>query len=136
MIAPELVERFDRQTRIVLDKVFSTLFSEANRREVLSTPITWNINFPFELTDSQIVSYAPMSRNRYGACFTEDQDSESNGIRTLKHGRISQVVDPNPKTDSALISNGLATLTPINLWSLTEGERFPIIDKVVGDLAS
>jgi 5'-nucleotidase len=134
MIAPELVERFDQQTRTVLDKVFSTIFSGANRQEVLSTPITWNINFPFELTDPKIVSCVPMSKNRYGACFAEDGDAESNGIRTLNHGRITQVVDPNAHTDSAVIQRGAASLTPINLWGLTGEEMPPVVGRVLSEL--
>lgn len=130
MIAPELVARFDRQTQTVLDRVFSVLFAESNRGEVLSTPITWNVNFPFELTDPRVISYASMSKNRYGACFTEDKEAQSDGIRVLNHGRITQVVDPNPSTDSALIQKGVASITPINLWSMTGDGAPEIVDRV------
>ena len=134
MIAPELIERFDRQTVRVLDKVFSVLFSDAHKNEVLSTPVTWNINFPFELTDPKTLSYAPMSKNRYGACFTEDANSEMSDTRVLTHGRITQVVDPSPHTDSALLQRGTAAFTPIDLWALTGATTPPIVSKVVAAL--
>jgi 5'-nucleotidase len=134
MIAPELIERFDRQTVRVLDKVFSILLSDTHKTEVLSAPVTWNINFPFELTDPKVLSCAPMSKSRYGACFTEDENSEMSDIRVLNHGRITQVVDPAPLTDSALLQRGIAALTPINLWALTGASAPPIVSKIVAAL--
>ena len=134
MIAPELVERFDKQTNTVLDKFFGVLLSDAHKKDVLATPITWNVNFPFELTDSKVMCHAPMGKNRYGACFADDVTSEVDGHRILKQGRITQVVDSNPTTDSMVIKNGIASITPISIWSLT-GEGMPAVaDKILKEI--
>lgn len=134
MIAPDLVTRFDTQTNVVLDKFLGVLLSDAHRSEVLAAPITWNVNFPFELTDPKTICHASMGKSRYGACFAEDVTSELDGQRILKQGRITQVVDANPATDSMVLKNGIASVTPISIWSLTGEEMPAITEKVLREI--
>ena len=121
MISEARMAVFDRQITAILDRSIGVLFSDAHKNEVLSTPITWNINFPFALTDPQIVRYAPLGTARYGRCFEEEQGI-TEPIRTFRHAASEVVLDHNPLVDSTLVRGGCGTVSAIDLWALS-GEK-------------
>jgi 5'-nucleotidase len=121
MISEDRMAVFDRQITAILDKAIGVLFSDTHKGEVLSSPITWNINFPFELTAPEVVRYAPLGKGRYGRCFEEDMGG---AIRTFRHHASEVVPDTSPIVDSTLVRDGTGTVSAIDLWSLTgEGSR-------------
>jgi 5'-nucleotidase len=132
LIAPERMALFERQTRLVLDKVVGALFSKAMRSRVLANPITWNVNLPFELVDPSIVKYAPLGKTRYAKCFLDESSEAPGGVRTFRHKLVEQVHDENPLSDSALIRAGVATLCPIDVWRL--GSESSVQSDLVSDV--
>jgi 5'-nucleotidase len=119
MISETRMAIFDRQITSILDKAIGALFSDAHKGAVLTTPITWNINFPFELTDPHLVRYAPLGKARYGRCFEEEAGAP---VRTFRHHASELVTDSNPLVDSSLLRGGSGTVSAIDLWALS-GER-------------
>lgn len=120
---------FDRQITAILDRAIGVLFADAHGKEVLTTPITWNINFPFEITDPHIVRYAPLGKARYGGCFEEIATGGVLG-RTFRHAASELVPDHNPLVDSTLLRSGVGTVSAINLWSLAGEKPSDLIARV------
>jgi len=127
MISERRMAVFDRQITAILDKAIGVLFSDAYKAEVLSCPITWNINFPFELTDPHVVRYAPLGKARYGRCFEEVEGAP---VRTFHHHASEVVLDANPRVDSSLLRNGAGTVSAIDLWALAGEAPRDIVARV------
>jgi 5'-nucleotidase len=126
---------FERQIVQILDRSLGILFSERLKSRVLAHPITWNINFPAELTDPQIVRYAPLGKARYGKCFHEESLPGGSSVRTFHHRAIEEIRDHNPHVDSTLLRAGVGTVSPIDLWSLSGDPQDPLIAEVLAALA-
>lgn len=133
-IDPKLIERFNRQAGIVLDKVMEIFLSSANRENFLSSPITWNINFPFELTDPQILRYVKLGRARYGRCVAEEESIKDSGVRVFDKIRIVEVPDPDPNTDSVVVRSGSATVSTVNIWGIAIEPENPLVSRVKSSL--
>lgn len=134
LISETRMAGFERQIVQILDRSLGVLFSEKFKSRVLAHPITWNINFPFELTDPQVVRYAPLGKARYGRCFQEESLPEGSPVRTFHHRAIEEIRDHNPIIDSALVRSGVATVCPIDLWSLTGDSPSDIVADVISAL--
>lgn len=131
LIPESTLSRFETQMRAILDKAVGVLFADRLKKRVLEHPITWNLNFPFELNAPDLIRYAPLGKARYGKCFVEEPDSMV-ATRTFRHRALELIPDPAPGIDSALVRAGVATLTPISLWTLA-GDGHP---EVVGEVIS
>lgn len=127
MISEARMAAFDRQITAILDKVIDVLFSDAHKAEVLTTPITWNINSPYELTDPKVVRYAPLGNGRYGRCFEEEEGATT---RTFRHQASEIVPDHNPSVDSSLVRAGSGTVSAIDLWALSGTQPRDIVARV------
>lgn len=125
---------FERQIRRILDRSLGVLFSEDLKPRVLGHPITWNINFPFELTDPRVVRYAPLGKARYGRCFHEEELPPGGAVRTFHHSAIEEIRDTNSNVDSALVRAGVGTVSPIDLWSLSGDSPSDIVADVISAL--
>jgi 5'-nucleotidase len=130
MIEPETIALFERQTNAILDRLVSTLFSSRNKKSVLATPITWNVNLPFELTDRALLRNSSLGCARYGRTFVEQCGSEGSGFRTFVHDKLPEIADVSCGTDSFVLSDGCASLCPINMWSLS-GIHYRKVTKAV-----
>ena len=124
---------FDRQITAMLDKAIGVLFSDSYKTDVLNTPITWNINFPFELTDSALVRYAALGQARYGRCF-EEVTTDKDSVRTFRHAASEFVPDHNPLVDSTLLRGGVGTVSAIDVWSLTGAQPGDLVARVASAL--
>ena len=133
MISETRMAVFERQITAILDKTIGVLFSDAYKIEVLKTPITWNINFPFAVTDSQLVRYAPLGKARYGRCFEEGM-TESGPVRTFRHAASEVVPDNAPHVDSTLLRSGIGTVSAIDMWSLTGDQPRDLVARVASAL--
>ena len=122
---------FERQIVEILDRSLGVLFSDKFKSRVLAHPITWNINFPFELTDPQVVRYARLGKARYGRCFQEEVLPEGSIVRTFHHRAIEEIRDTNLNVDSVLLRAGVGTVCPIDLWSLSGDAAGDIVADVV-----
>ena len=131
MISEARMAVFDRQISAILDRAIGSLFSDAHKAEVFSTPITWNINFPFELTDPRVVRYAPLGKARYGRCFEEEEGA---AVRTFRHQASEVVPDHSPHVDSALLRAGSGTVSAIDLWALSGDQPREIVARVAAAL--
>jgi hypothetical protein len=135
MISEARMAVFDRQITAILDRSIGVLFSDGHKDEVLSTPVTWNINFPFALTDPQLVRYAPLGTARYGRCFEEDQGG-TEAIRTFRHAASEVVLDPSPLVDSTLVRGGCGTVSSIDLWALSGEKPRELVSRVAAALSA
>jgi 5'/3'-nucleotidase SurE len=131
LIPEGTMARFEAQIRAILDKAMAVLFADRLKERVLGHPITWNMNFPFNLSAPELVRYAPLGKARYGKCFEEEPGSMM-PTRTFHHRALELIPDPTPDIDSALVRAGIGTLTPISLWTLA-GDGHP---EVVGEVIS
>jgi 5'-nucleotidase len=131
MISEARMAVFDRQITAILDKAIGVLFSDPCRSEVLTHPITWNVNCPFALTDPALVRYAPLGKARYGRCFEEEIGSS---VRTFRHHASELVPDHNPHVDSSLLRGGSGTVSAIDLWSLSGEEPRQVVAQVAAAL--
>jgi 5'-nucleotidase len=129
LISEERMAVFDRQITAILDKAVGVLLSDAHRPEVLASPITWNINCPFALTDPHVVRYAPLGNARYGRCF-EEEGSSGPTLRTFRHAASELVPDHNPSVDSSLLRGGSGTISAIDLWSLSGQRPRELVERV------
>jgi 5'-nucleotidase len=134
MIEEERIALFEAHTVRILDRLTSILFSERNCRDVLTTPITWNVNFPFELSDAAVLRNATLGLARYGRTFVEQSALPGSAYRTFTHDKLPEIADSNPDTDSAVLASGCAALCPIDIWSLS-GQRVPaVVQRVAKDV--
>lgn len=129
LIPERTMARFEQQIVSILDKATGILLSDRLRKRVLEHPITWNLNFPFELHAPDVVRYAPLGKARYGRCFEEESGANPT-VRTFHHRAIELVSDPNPHIDSTLVRSGVATLSPISLWTLAGDDHPDVVDDV------
>lgn len=138
LIAPEQMSIFEKQAWLVLDKVTGVLFSELNKTRVLATPITWNVNLPFNLGGPDIVKYAPLGKTRYGKCFLGESHQSEGAVRTFHHKLVEQVHDDNPLCDSSLIRSGVATVCPLDVWRFGSEDSIQpdVVRDVIRDLGS
>lgn len=119
MIEAETMDRFRKQTKQVLDALTQRLFGAEHRKNTLSSPVTWNVNLPFRLTDPGVLRAAPLGSTRYGKVFREEPGIEGSGVRSFRHSEIERVDDKDTVCDSALIGQGCATISPISVWALS-----------------
>jgi 5'-nucleotidase len=131
MISETRMAVFDRQIAAILDKAIGVLFSDALRTDVLNAPITWNINFPFDLTDPRLVRYATLGKARYGRCFVEEAGAP---VRTFRHHASELVPDNTPQVDSSLLQGGSGTVSAIDLWSLSGDPQRELVTRVAAAL--
>ena len=131
MISESRMAVFDRQITAILDKATGVLLADAHKAEVLQTPITWNINCPFELTDTSVVRYAPLGKARYGRCFEEETGAP---VRTFRHHASEIVPDTNPRVDSTMLRKGTGTVSAIDLWSLAGEAPRELVARVAAAL--
>jgi broad specificity polyphosphatase/5'/3'-nucleotidase SurE len=117
-----------------LDRLTAILFSEGNSRDVLATPITWNVNFPFDLTDGAVLRNATLGLARYGRTFVEQANMPGVAYRTFVHDKLPEIADETPGTDSAVLAQGSATLCPIDLWSLSGQSPPSVVTRVCRDV--
>ena len=134
MIEPARIATFKRHTVRVLDRLVEVLLSGDRRNATLGCPITWNINFPFELTDPEILRKAPLGATRYGKVFREEGSGASSHVRSFRHSEIQKVPDENPACDSAVIDKGCATITPVDLWALASQGYAERIDALLSSV--
>ncbi len=135
MIEPERIAIFEAHTVRVLDKLTSILLSEKNSKEVLATPITWNVNFPFELTDGALLRNASLGSARYGRTFVEQPALPGSTYRTFVHDKLPEIPDLTPQTDSVILAGGCATLCPIDIWSLSGQPEPVVVRRVTNDVS-
>ncbi len=119
MIEAETMQVFRSQTARVLTLLTDRLFSPEHRETTLRTPLTWNVNMPFKLTDPSVLRAASLGTTRYGRVFHEEPGLDGSNVRSFRHAEIEKVNDSDPVCDSALIGRGCATISPISVWSLS-----------------
>jgi 5'-nucleotidase len=135
MIEAERISIFEGHTVRVLERLTSILFSEKNSNDVLASPITWNVNFPFDLTDGAVLRNATLGVARYGRTFIEQASMPGSTYRTFVHDKLPEIADLTPDTDSGVLAAGCSTLCPIDIWMLS-GQRAPgVIQRVTKDVA-
>lgn len=117
MIEPETIAAFERHTNAILDRLGSTLLSPQTIKSVLATPLTWNVNLPFELVDPAVLRNSSLGCARYGRTFVEQPGIERSGFKTFVHDKLPEIADTSPGTDSFVLASGCASLCPINIWS-------------------
>ncbi len=118
MIEPSRLAMFREGANRVMARLTSALLSEASRAETLACPVTWNVNFPFELTDPRVLCSAPLGMTRYGRVFHKQGAPDGAAASAFSHSHIELVVDPSDDCDSSLIKAGCATVSAISPWSL------------------
>lgn len=134
MIEIDRIALFEAHTARVLDRLTSILFSERNCKDVLASPITWNVNFPFDLTDGAVLRNATLGLARYGRTFIEQACMPGSTYRIFVHDKLPEIADLTSDTDSVVLAKGCATLCPIDIWSLS-GQRGPaVIQRVTKDV--
>lgn len=122
MIDAARMQIFREQAQKVFRVLDDRLLCPAQRAQALASPITWNINLPFDLTDPAVLRAAPLGKTRYGKVF-EEQPALDGDVRRFNHAQIERVLDHDPDCDSSLIVKGCATLSAINVWSLAGAEN-------------
>jgi 5'-nucleotidase len=126
MIEIDRIAIFEAHSVKVLDRLMSVLCSDHNKKDFLGTPITWNVNFPFDLTNPAVLRNATLGLARYGRTFVEQAGMPGSGYRTFVHDKLPEIADLTPDTDSAVLADGCATVCPVHIWSLS-GQRVPAI---------
>jgi broad specificity polyphosphatase/5'/3'-nucleotidase SurE len=133
LIASELVERFQAQTVRVLDLFLSTVLSEDRREAFLREPITWNINFPFLISDPAALRLSPIGSTRYGRCFGGRNVLAEGTV--YQHEILEEIRDPDPDCDSSRVRSGCATVSPLDIWSLSARGYSQAIDGLCAGLS-
>jgi 5'/3'-nucleotidase SurE len=130
-IAPDHLTRFRSQTDQILNRVFEIFLSEQNKQQVLSSPVTWNVNMPFRAVGGAGVTLAPLGKTRYGKCFQEQSQLPGSAVRVFKHAGLAEVRDSDPHCDSSVISVGVPSISLIDVWGLTGDRGHPELSGVV-----
>lgn len=136
LIEGPTLDRFRAHANAVLDRFVSHAFSDACKRDVLDTPITWNINFPFQMNgDIADLRVARLGKARYGQCFSERSMLPGGSVRVFQHELLQEVRDNDQTSDSTMIRTGIATLSPINLWQLSGETSYDgVVERVLNGL--
>jgi len=131
-IEPQQVLKFREQALKALDRLSEKLLDDGSRPTVLGCPITWNVNIPFVLSDPQVLRLAPLGATRYGKVFHQDADVPAESrIRSFRHAEIDRVSDGDKLCDSSLVMSGCATVSPVDLWSLTGSGKGAALETVL-----
>lgn len=131
MIEPVRLQAFRDHTKKILNRLSEALLSGPTREQTLACPVTWNVNFPFELTDPQVLRAASLGFTRYGRVFHEAPSLDAAQPRTFSHSQIEHLVDSDPACDSSLIKRGAATVSAISLWSVAGAGPDPRVEALL-----
>lgn len=90
-------------------------------KELLAEPITWSVNFPFDLASDVKICFASLGISYYGKLFSQNGD-------ILKHALRDVFEDQAAESDIQQIERGNITITPLDIRSfgqieLAEKER-------------
>jgi len=130
-IAPETVARFRTQAFGVLSRFTEVVLSDEHRQDFLREPITWNINFPYELVGESKLHLAPLGQTRYGQVFHPQNLQLGDDGEVYQHGKVELIHDTNPACDSSVIGRGQASLSVLDCFALA-GRKAVGVEEIVG----
>lgn len=136
LIDPDRVAIFSAHTERILDRLLDVLLGERMRQQVLSSALTWNVNFPFTLTDSRVLRMAELGSARYGAAFVEQSELAAGGVRVYRHGVVKASGAVGPLDDHSIIRSGCGSVTVLDPWALVGRPTSPIVVEVSAALAN
>jgi 5'-nucleotidase len=135
LIDPGRVAIFASQAELILDRLWEVLFGPRRRVHVLSAPITWNVNFPFDLTDSNVLRMAELGSARYGAAFVEQERATQADSRMFRHEVVKAIGAPNPLDDNSIMRSGCGAVTALDPWALVGRAPMSLVADVAAALA-
>jgi 5'-nucleotidase len=135
LINSDRVAIFADHTERILNRLLDILLGRSLRSRVLCSALTWNVNFPFDLTDPRVLRMAELSSARYEAAFVEQGEVTTAGPRVFRHTvvRTSGVV--SPLDDHSIMRAGCGAVTALDPWALTGRTPLPIVAEVRAALA-
>lgn len=136
MIPEHTLALFAHATKKVLDEFVGKVLSPEHRQLFLSTPVTWNINFPFQLEGGSTLVATPVSETRYGRCFEEASNMAGSPVRVFQRGPLEEITDPRTLCDSSLVRKGRATLSLLDIWSISHTPKITAVRHILDSFAS
>ena len=76
--------------------------------EAEQRPITWNVNFPYDVVENPDLIKTKLGQTFYTGCYSQRGDQYFHDLRSID-------VDPNPETDEMVISSGHISATLLDL---------------------
>jgi len=126
---------FEGRYRKFLPQIMKSLLDLGD--EFRSTPLTWNVNFPCVESDKSALKLCRLSHTRYRRCFEEDKAGLKGDERTFHHRASEISLDPDTGADSALIKQGVTTITPIDITGIGQlGSDLGLVERLGRSLNS
>jgi 5'-nucleotidase len=101
-------QRLNQQTSLLLDQVFKTLCA---REDFWHTPVTWNVNLPYQAAPDWQIVPTFLGHTSYGACFKQNGDRYQHALEAVPE-------DSHAQADSTVLRQGHVSLTSIDLRDL------------------
>lgn len=136
LIAADRMAIFAAHTERILDRLLDILFRKSIRPRVLSSALTWNVNFPFNLTDARVLRMAELSSARYEAAFVEQDELTTAGTRVFRHAVVKASGMVSPLDDNSIMRAGCGAVTALDPWALAGRPPSPIVAEVRAALAA
>lgn len=126
-IARATLSRLRRQSSEWLDGILGAWFADA---EISSTPITWNVNFPFSPARKSLFRLCPLGISTYGSCFKR-------GDLGYRHELEDVYPDPRRRSDNVAVYGGHVSVTPLDIRCFGQFDPqtpFEMGKRFVGDM--
>ena len=112
---PEAVlKKVEAQSKGLVQRVLPAFLENP---ELLSRPVTWNINFPYHPASPCQIKICPLGNERYHSCFIETEK------HTFRHRLQEVTLDTNPDCDHAQLYAGQISVSPITVAAPTESNQ-------------
>jgi 5'-nucleotidase len=124
-ISPPTYERLKNQSDVILPKLLKLYFDKKN--DLLNKPITWNINFPFNLNPEFKCMACSSGQSYYGSCYSPSDPASYESLPNMairfEHELVDVTIDQSKLSDSTLLSEGHVTITPIDIGTFAQLEE-------------
>lgn len=110
--------RLEQQLDVLLKRLFSAFLSGP---EILREPITWNVNFPFDVTEQTEFRLCSVGHTTYGSHYRRDD-------QRFVHNLLNVTRDGRPECDANVLLAGHVSISPLDMKTFGQVE-----DRTLGD---
>ncbi|MCZ6632699.1 MAG: 5'/3'-nucleotidase SurE [bacterium] len=103
----DVLARLHAQSDRLLDRVFEDLYHQDG---FWKTPVTWNVNLPYEAVPDCDLVWAFLGQTFYGSCFKKEDGKVVHDLDTVK-------MDEREQADGVVVRGGHVSLTRLDMRS-------------------
>ena len=104
----DVIHHLQNQHDVILDKILNNLIGS---KETFASPIIWNVNMPYQISENWQIKPAILGRSFYGSCFKKVNDH-------YEHDLNAVYKDTSEESDDMVVQGGNISLTKIDIRDL------------------